>query len=780
MIEHIDIINLSHYDIGFTDHPSVCRALQRRYLDRALELASANRRKSLRARFYWTCESGDVVLGWWQQASRQRRHSFLQAVRAGWIEVCAMPFNHGPTMDARQWNCCARWLPAKLWQAFRPRTILQNDVNGMPRAGVMALMDRGAEFLWMALNGDTGGTPAPQPSAFWWAMPDGRKIFVWNSITYPDGYYLFADEWRRGPLPTAGDARYRPPRAGDILVPSRKNLAAARERCCARLESWAKRGYAGRRVAVSMTNMWRVDNDPPCEQLPEFIAAWNARGYKPALAFTTPARALTALRSLAGPGTPVLTGEWPDWWANGVASTPRALSASRRAKRLLAALDSPRYSSSRAGVKVMDQCLRELCLFDEHTWGAWNSAARPDTLESRGHFAEKASLAYRPLAAAELALGDRNRALVPGTRGIHVVNPYALPFTGWVELPEDCLRGRYAGVREAGSGAEQAFDKIAGVSAFYTKPERASQFTPLDAAKVFPDNIRGKILRLWVENLRPHGVRSYRLVEEARPRLGGPGPGIETERAGWPVKICWPAGQAFTAPLGDFFSLEFQGFAPRWKYKEILALPGVAQRRAARAKWSLLRQASQGGRAVARDAGPTLVYTQYLSHPRLRRMKRTLEVFKAVPRVRLRVAIDRLSKPEAAEIFYLRLPLNCPGGEVRVSQAGLAFRPGAEQIPNSCKDYFAIDGEVTCARGAARAVLACHDNALVAFGGMHDGLMLPELGRDLDDVYAILFNNIWYTNFMGDEAGVMEYSFDLWRGAAPAGFAPEAFAVVQV
>ena len=38
-IKHIDLIHLSHTDFGFTDHPAVCREMQVRYLDIALDAA---------------------------------------------------------------------------------------------------------------------------------------------------------------------------------------------------------------------------------------------------------------------------------------------------------------------------------------------------------------------------------------------------------------------------------------------------------------------------------------------------------------------------------------------------------------------------------------------------------------------------------------------------------------------------------------------------------------------------------------------------------------------
>jgi len=36
-IKHIDLIHLSHADLGSADHPAVCREMQIRYLDIALD-----------------------------------------------------------------------------------------------------------------------------------------------------------------------------------------------------------------------------------------------------------------------------------------------------------------------------------------------------------------------------------------------------------------------------------------------------------------------------------------------------------------------------------------------------------------------------------------------------------------------------------------------------------------------------------------------------------------------------------------------------------------------
>ena len=782
MIEQVDLIVLSHQDLGFTDHPLICRKLQVRYLDMAIDLAAANRGKEPDQRFCWTCESNNVVWEWWQNAPPERQELFLEMVREGWIEVCAMPFNHQPTLSAREWRSVAHWLPQEMWPALGPRTIVQNDVNGFPRAGVMALTDVGAEYLWMGLNCDTGGSPVPQPSAFWWQMPDGRKIFVWNSITYPAGYLLFEPrEWRKGPLPEASDTRYRPPAHGDIFDTSPAHLRQAQEICSAQLEKWRRAGFRLSRVAVSMTNMWRIDNDPPCALLPDFVAAWNAAGLLPRLSLTTPTGALEAIKSLCADVIPTLEGEWTDWWANGPASTPRELSASRHARRVIEALDWPQYKHSPTVAAELDDCVRQLCLFDEHTWGSWKSAAQPDSPATKAHFAEKSALAYRSLALAELALGDANRALAPKTKGIHVLNPYSLPFTGWVTLSDDCLRGDYEGVKDTVTGRKLPFDRLPGVSAFFTPATDPKQFTPLDTARVFPDAIAGKCLRFWVEGLGPHEMRTFRLLKRLPPPPEFSLPEVRLDASGWPARVRWQDTTLFDSPIGDLISLEIQGFAPRWKYKEILALPTVAERQAARQKHSTLTQAMPIGSATLRDTGPTLICEQYLAHPRLRVMRRALEVYKAAPRARLRVTINRLPKPEAAEVFYLKFPLSRRGYDVQLSNGGIPFRPDLEQLTRTCRDYFSIDGQVTFSKGPSRLVLDCHDNALVALGDMNDGLMLEQLGGDLSTVYAIIYNNVWYTNFAGDESGLMEFAFDLYSaGPSVPGFAPAAFPVVVV
>ena len=131
-IQRIYIIHFSHTDIGFTDMPGVCRELQCRYLDIALDGVLATMAKPAGQRFHWTCESLVTVDDWWQAASAARRKEFLKALRSGQLDVAALPCNQAPFLDAVQWRTMMHWVPDDLWRQFKPAVALQSDAPRIP------------------------------------------------------------------------------------------------------------------------------------------------------------------------------------------------------------------------------------------------------------------------------------------------------------------------------------------------------------------------------------------------------------------------------------------------------------------------------------------------------------------------------------------------------------------------------------------------------------------------------------------------------------------------
>jgi hypothetical protein len=166
-IQHIDIVMLSHLDVGFTDQPYlVINELQRRYLDIALDAALATANQPAENRFHWTAESLIPVLAWWQKATPRRRQELLREIRNGQMDAGAMPFNTLPFENADEWKRVGNWAPPDLWNSLHISLAIQDDVNGASRAGVAALADRGIHRLLMGMNPYNGGPPFPAPKAF--------------------------------------------------------------------------------------------------------------------------------------------------------------------------------------------------------------------------------------------------------------------------------------------------------------------------------------------------------------------------------------------------------------------------------------------------------------------------------------------------------------------------------------------------------------------------------------------------------------------------------------
>ena len=103
--------------------------------------------------------------------------------------------------------------------------------------------------------------------------------------------------------------------------------------------------------------------------------------------------------------------------------------------------------------RTVDALLRDLCLFDEHTWGSSLSVAQPYSLDTIGQFTEKSILAYRPLARAEWLLAQRIRTKLDGAGpGFLLANPTSAPFSGWVTMPASCLREPFRSLEDTQTG----------------------------------------------------------------------------------------------------------------------------------------------------------------------------------------------------------------------------------------------------------------------------------------------------------------------------------------
>ena len=186
------------------------------------------------------------------------------------------------------------------------------------------------------------------------------------------------------------------------------------------------------------------------------MEAWNALGLQPALRLILATDAVLEMEEKVGSSAPVMEGEWTDWWVNGSASGPREVAASRYAKRYVSAALSPAWGPMPAeAAPSLEAILKDLCLFDEHTWGASISVKAPDDLRTLGQYVEKSELAYRPMGQGQWLLARRARTKInPLPEGIYAVNAAPAEFSGWASIPANLLSGKFRSVVDTSTGAK--------------------------------------------------------------------------------------------------------------------------------------------------------------------------------------------------------------------------------------------------------------------------------------------------------------------------------------
>ncbi len=776
-IKEILLVHFAHTDFGYTDQPEVVRELHRHYVDIALDAAWATRQRPEGERFCWTIESQYTFADWWKTATPSRRAEFVAMFRAGQLDVSALAVDATPYMDSQEWRLMTHWVPDDIWNRLGIESGMQDDVNGLPRAGAISLLNHGIVRLWTGINVDLGGAPQKTPSAFWWKMPDQRRLFVWLGVPYSEGYHFFAPHnWRHGPLPAAADPLYRPPAPEEIFKTDAPSLQAEHERLMQQLQPYVAGGYRYPVFVLPFTNQWRIDNDPPYPSIVDFVAAWNRAGLSPRIRLVTVTTALQQMEKIAGSDSPEFTGEFPDWWANGTMSAPQAVSASRLAKNYLAEAASPVFGPSSASfLGEVDGVNRDLVLFDEHTFGSGSSVAFPYALATLGQFAEKSLLAYAPMAQAQWLLGKRARtAFDEKGEGFFEINATPAPWSGWAKFNVSALRENDLAAVDPETGSCSPLEFTNGLKSF-TAPLNASEITPQNSSMVFADNLPGQAVAVWVDSLPANSTRHLLLSPKpctATTAAASENPKIEVNDQGWPVAITWPGMPAslIASGFGDLVAVTVAGFAPRAKIHEISDMTDPAERQTARAKFLTETAASESGAAVRTENPHTVVYTQSLSEPSLGWVTRRLEIWRDEPRVRVELKLFRLSS-DLPEAIFASFPLPVADAAPKTSNAGMPFFPYTDQIPGSCRDYFAIDGWVHYASPEGHWVWVSRDAPLITFGETNVLARRTDAPSHTNRILAMLFNNFWYTNFVADSMGEMDYQFDLvWRKDFPSTF----------
>ena len=320
-----------------------------------------------------------------EEPTRGDRIRFFDRVREGRIEICALPFSmHTEAYSIDELARQLRFAEDLREQYDVPiQTAMQTDVPGATIGLLTSLVDADVRYLSVAhnyagrsariwsvarsLHVPSTGAP-PTANACWCGTRTRRTAArtwratwsVWRRITRPPSRDCRAI-WRplrsSLPVPGAWGEHLRMDGPGSLL---QRHESALSSRC-------APPEGAGR----------FSDNASPNIVPAEIVREWNEKWAYPQLRLATNseffAEAEEACRSIE-----TYSGDWTDWWVDGIGSGARHLGFNRRAQadvrtaQTLHTLANALTDDGADRRDEIDEIYESMALFDEHTWGPAN------------------------------------------------------------------------------------------------------------------------------------------------------------------------------------------------------------------------------------------------------------------------------------------------------------------------------------------------------------------------------------------------------------------------
>jgi hypothetical protein len=738
------VIQHSHIDLGYTDRQEVIADYHRQFVRQAVEMALSPRQKDRapEARFKYTIEGFWSLEQFLRSAGTKEHRRLVRALKSGLIELTAGYFHLTELLDQEVLR--ATFQPGQRFarrEGLELETCMSCDVNGFSWGYCELLAELGVRYLSTNINTHHGGVPLGKPlTPFHWESPSGRRVLVWNGLPYHRanvlglmGYYSPDTELGFPGLDLPPKHRYEDVR--DLGLAERKLLPTL-----AHLENT---GYPYDFLPL-MGNALYTDNGPAGDQCCDLIRQWNAK-YGDRIHLRT-ATLLEFFRHLetSVPEIPTYRGEWTDWWSDGVAATPLDTLLFRNAQRtrhLVRALDPDHRVVSPARVEAIDQ---RLALYAEHTFGYSNTSSH--SLLTHQVFTRKSARAILADEFAGQALVEVLRRRGEGEFSARrpfvyrVLNPLDRPVRAAVQLPVDYWEDPYVtgGVRVIdpnGTPLPCQIEPAPRGRVVVTRvelPPRADLELRLEPGPMPPppaertDAFANAFYRAaWNQERGLFGLVDAATGAE---RLGG-GPG----GLGCPVYQVFPQGN--------------RGAAAGFGYgKRTIPRDEVTVGRCTSVKRVAAGAVSERWE-FAYEVPGTLAYTLAATF------------YRDLPQIDLaaRVLKTDVTDPEG---LYVLFPLQVEDGVWHLDKPGAPIRPGLDQLPGSCCDYYCLQAGAALVGRNAGLVWTTLDAPLIHLGKMRLWNYSTTI-EPTGPIYSWLTNNKWETNFRLTCGGRFEFRYTL-------------------
>ncbi|MBD3290532.1 hypothetical protein GF337_17135, partial [candidate division KSB1 bacterium] len=755
-IKEILVLHHSHFDIGYTHTQPVVMELQRDFIDQALILLDSTKDWDEFSQPRWTCEATTQVLKWLETASERDVARFEKYLKEGRIGISGMDFNITPLCSAEQLVRLlykSDYLQRKF--GIRIRTVNQHDINGVPWSLADILIDSGIELLIMAINLHFGGITVERPAVFRWQAPSGRELLVMNGA-----HYTMFDQ---------------------LLYSYKKDLNEMRRGLAEYLEHLEEKNYDLDFIYLTTANApvcW--DNSPPNPEVAQLIREWNKHENTPPIRFITPEMLLQRIKEIPREKLKLYSGDWTDYWSFGVASTAVETKVNQHTKyrlrtaELLAAAtekhDSPRKN-------LYEKAWKYLNLYDEHTWGAFNSEDH-DHPFVKSQAKLKDSFAYQAREITEYLIVDELEKLAGNSEtaftqdGVLVVNPSGVRRTELIPIP-DWWRLEGKRLRTSRHSWTERYDRL-------KMAPLAGPITiePYSWKKIRLDDLQSNDEPRRVQfgeksKAGNSGIKIYCTDEDDVEKINY----IESDWYNLEYDPCTGRIIRLIDKKNDWCIIDGSGDYTFFQFVQEFPDPlfkgdrkALYNRDMEKEKFdiscwndemTLVRRTAikpRGNRIEENARGIELVLEFDVPGSEFLEQRILIANDSPVIELNLKLMKQDVRTPESV---YFAFPLSlAKGWRCHFDTAGVPVELDVQQLPGSCRDWLAVNSFVALYDENHGAALYCPDAPIVQVGDFNFGSRSSSIQRKANPMLlAWSLNNYWDTNFRITQPGSIELRY---------------------
>lgn len=743
----IFLIYHSHIDIGYTERQEKMAIYQADFIKQAVKacLSEKQAQRDTKAKFRFTAEGFWAVQQYLKRYGEPGKQELIQAIQSGCFELTSGYFHMADLLNYKNLSHSLDYSQNFVNENHLPPidVAIACDINGFSWGYADALYDHGVRYLETNINTHHGDAPFSKPLVpFWWETPKGRKLLVWNGLTYHKANILgLIPDFAPGGNP--GIPGMLEENAPFVEI---QNTDYAYKRISQMIQATVENGYEYDFIPIMGSGLY-TDNSPVGDSHCELIQQFNEK-YGDEIEITTATLSeFFAHLETCGAKFETYRGDWNDWWTDGVLSTPNETRLFRNAQRTEDLIDKVDPQRKIITAEEHEQVQNLLITYAEHTWGHSNSLSDPYKLLVTQLDARKAKLAFDADVLANTLFDKLSRTLGEGEFTVkrpfvyHIVNPHDFEKSDTVYLPYDFWEDgifHQKGVQVVDADGQilpsQKTRTLRGsmIACHITmKPHEHKTLSlnissdievknDLKNSPITEDGVYKN--EFYTVQYGTDGLRS--IVHNATgEELLNP----DKEKLGEPVYQLFPNGQRFQA--AGF------GYSKRVK-------PDMEIHHAHLKNMELVESGEVFThiKATYQIKGAVQCFAHYFLYNHLPKLLVTVEMAK-----------ELVMDPEG---MYVSLPFKTTGGEWYLDKAGAYFQPG-EQLPCGCCDYYSFHRGFVLSGNQLGIAINSLDTPLMTV----NRLKLWDYTKTADKVgpvYSWMTNNKWETNFRTQCAGYLE------------------------